>query len=71
MTSAMVVMIRDLDRLLFESLDIRIEIQKKKEIAFQGGLECGHGGGAGVMDQAGKIAIVLGDNSGWHRANPV
>src|SRR5262249_17499067 len=27
MTSAMVVMIRDLDRLLFERLDIRIEIQ--------------------------------------------
>src|SRR5713226_7901615 len=62
MASTIVVMIDDLDRLLFETLDLRIKIQKKKEITFQGGLERGHGRGAGVVDQPGKIAIVLWDD---------
>src|SRR5712691_8160425 len=70
MASTMVVIIRSLDWLLFERLDIRIEIQQQKEVALKGGLERGHRSRSGVIDQSGKIAIVFWDDSCWHRGNP-
>jgi hypothetical protein len=70
MKSACVVLVQDLDWLLFKTLDVGIEIQQQKEVAFQGGFEGRHRGRSRVVDQAGKIAIVLRDDSCWHKEAP-
>src|SRR6266436_5264921 len=60
------VMVGDLDRLLFETLNVRIKIEKQEKVAFQGRFERRHRLRAGIRYQACETAVVLGDRSNRH-----
>ncbi len=59
--SPTVIMIRDLDRLLFIKLNIRIKIEQQEKVALEGGLKRSHRLCSGVGHQTCEAAVVLGD----------
>ena len=65
-TTPLGVMVDDLDRLLFETLNVRIKIEQQEKVAFQGRFERRHRLRSGIRYQACETAVVLGDRSNWH-----
>src|SRR5574341_2122659 len=65
-TAPIGVIIDDLDRLLFEKLNVRLKVEQQEKVSFQGGFERRHRLGSAIGYQTCEAAIVLGDRSDRH-----
>src|SRR5688572_5366128 len=65
------VMVDDLDRLLFEKLNVRIKIEKQEKVTFQGGFERRHRLRSGIRYQTCETASSWGPFELAWKCNPL